>query len=51
VAQWVPDMFRNFYFVKNLKIALNSTTPKAREKISTDLETLEFGEFLDVCWT
>jgi len=35
VAAWVPDMFCNFYFVKNKKNAKNSTTPKAREKIST----------------
>jgi hypothetical protein len=35
-------MFCNFYFVKNHKIGNNSTTTKAREKISTDLESLEF---------
>jgi hypothetical protein len=28
--------------VKNHKIAKNSTTTKAREKISTDLESLDF---------
>jgi hypothetical protein len=27
-----PDMFCNFYFVKNLKIANNSTTNKVRYK-------------------
>jgi len=33
VAAWSPDMFGNFYFVKNKKkIAKNSTNPKAREK-------------------
>ncbi len=32
VAAWVPDMFCNFYLVKNHKIAKNSTTSKAREK-------------------
>jgi hypothetical protein len=32
VAAWVPEMFCNFYFVKNHKIAYNSTTTKAREK-------------------
>jgi hypothetical protein len=42
VAAWVPDMFCNFYLVKNHKIAKNSTTAKVREKISTDLESLEF---------
>jgi hypothetical protein len=41
VAVWVPDMFCNFYLAKNNKIAKNSTTAKAGEKISTDLESLE----------
>jgi hypothetical protein len=35
VAAWVSDMIRNFYLVKNHKIANNSTTTKAREKINT----------------
>jgi hypothetical protein len=39
-------MFCNFYLVKTYKIAKNSTTTKAREKISTDLESLEFQKFL-----
>jgi hypothetical protein len=39
VAAWVLDVF---YFVKNHKIANNSTAAKAREKISTDLESSEF---------
>jgi len=42
VAAWFPDMFCNFYVVKNHKTATNSTTTKAREKISTALESLEF---------
>jgi len=42
VAAWFPDMFCNFYLPKNHKIAENSTTNKAREKINTDLESLEF---------
>jgi hypothetical protein len=42
-------MFCNFYFVKNHKSATNSTTTEAREKISADLEFLEF--FFDVCLT
>jgi hypothetical protein len=46
VAARVPDMFCNFYSVKNHKIANYSTTPKAREKMSTDFESLEFKEFL-----
>jgi hypothetical protein len=29
---WFPDMFCNFYFVKNHKIDKNSTTTKATEK-------------------
>jgi hypothetical protein len=47
VAAWASDMLCNFYAVKNHKIALNSTTNKAGEKISTDLETLEFQKFFD----
>jgi len=31
--------------VKNHNIANNSTTTKAREKLSTDLESLEFSKF------
>jgi hypothetical protein len=42
MAAWLPDMFCNFYLVKNHKIAKNVTTTKAREKIITDLESLEF---------
>jgi hypothetical protein len=41
VAALFPDLFSNFYLVKNHKIAKNSTTTEAREKISTDLESLE----------
>ncbi len=48
VASWVSDMFCNFYFVKYHKIANNSATTEAREKISTYLESLEF---LDGCLT
>jgi hypothetical protein len=44
VAACVPNMFWKFYLVKNYKIAENSTTTKAREKIST--ESLEFYNFL-----
>jgi hypothetical protein len=39
MAALVPDVF---YLVKNHKIANNSATTEAREKISTDLESLEF---------
>jgi hypothetical protein len=41
MAAWFPDMFLNFYLVKNPKTAKNLTTTKAIEKISTDLESLE----------
>ncbi len=42
VAALFPDMFYGFHSVKNYTIAKNTTTTKAREKISTDLESLEF---------
>jgi hypothetical protein len=45
VAALIPDMVCNFYLVKSHKIAKNSTTAKAREKISIDLESLEFCIF------
>jgi hypothetical protein len=41
-AACVPAMFCNFYLVKNPQIADCSTTIEAREKISVDLESLEF---------
>jgi hypothetical protein len=49
VAASVLDMFCNFYSAKNHKIAKNSTTTKAKVKISTDLEALQFWEFFNVC--
>jgi hypothetical protein len=42
VADWVSDMFCDFYYVKNHKIANCSGNTEAREKISTYLESLEF---------
>ena len=42
VAAWAPDMFCDFYLVKSHKIANNSATTAAREKISKDLESVEF---------
>ena len=51
MAAWFPDMFCNFYLVKNHEIAKNSTATKTREKISTDLESLEFKNFFDACLT
>ncbi len=32
VAEWFPDMFCNFYLVKNHKIAKNSTNTKLEKK-------------------
>jgi hypothetical protein len=51
VAASVPDVFCNFYFVKNCKFANNSTATKAGEKTSTDLESLEISKIVDVCLT
>jgi hypothetical protein len=42
VAALVPNMFCYFYVMKNHKIANNSTTTEAREKIRTYLKSLEF---------
>jgi hypothetical protein len=42
VAARFPGMFCNFYLVKSQKIAKNSATSKAREKLSTYLESFEF---------
>ncbi len=42
VAAFVPDMFCKFKSARNNKIANNLTITKAREKISTDLKSLEF---------
>ncbi len=46
VAAWFPDMVRNFYLVKNHKIANNSTITKAGEKINAVLESLGFRNIL-----
>jgi hypothetical protein len=37
--------------VNNQKIANNSATTEARDKISTYLEFLEFYNLFDACWT
>jgi hypothetical protein len=47
VAGLVPDMFGNFYLVKNHKIVKISTTACGREKISEDLESLEVWRIFD----
>jgi hypothetical protein len=41
-----PDMFGNFYFSTNDKIAKNLPTTGAKDKISTYLESLEFFLFM-----
>ncbi len=51
MAALVQDMFCNFYLVKNHKIANNSATAEARERISTYLEYLEFKKFFEACLT
>ncbi len=42
MAAWVPEMFHNLLLAKNHKISNNLTTAEAREKISADLESLDF---------
>jgi hypothetical protein len=49
VATWVPDMFCNFYFVKNHKIAKKSTTTKAIEKNYRRFGILRILELFDAC--
>jgi hypothetical protein len=51
VAAWVSDIFSNFYLVKSHKISDRSATTEAREKNSTDLESVEFWKFFDICLT
>jgi hypothetical protein len=41
---WYPDIFCYFYYVKNYKIANNSTTTGARENLSADLESFKMKE-------
>jgi hypothetical protein len=41
-------MFCNFYFFKSIKFANISATAQAREKISTDLESLELKKMMYV---
>jgi hypothetical protein len=48
VAAWAPDMFLNFYSVKNHKIVNNSPTTEAREKLPTDLESSELLKLFDL---
>jgi hypothetical protein len=50
VEAWVLQMFDNF-ILKKFKNANNTTTTQAREKISTDLESIEFSKNFDVCVT
>ncbi len=48
-AIWVLNMFCKFYTLKNHKIVKNATTTEAMEKISADLESLEFKKTFNVC--
>ncbi len=43
----VPDMFCNFYVVKNHKIVNNSATTETREKVITYLESLQFKKLFE----
>jgi hypothetical protein len=46
VAALVPDMFSNFYLVKNHKIANNSATTEAREKYAHNQNHSNFRNVL-----
>ncbi len=46
MAGWVLDMFCNFITLKNHEVTNNSTTTYARDKIESDLESLELQTFL-----
>ncbi len=48
MAALVPDMFCNFYLVKNHKIANNLEPTEAMEQVSTYLESLEFYKFFEM---
>ncbi len=50
MAAPVPGMFCNFYLVKNHKIANNSATTEAREKVTTYLQSVQFKKFFNVCF-
>ncbi len=41
MATYAPNMFCNFYLVKNANIANDSAIAKAEEKFSRDLDYLE----------
>ncbi len=42
-----PLYVSQLFFVKSLKIANNSATTEAREKMSTDLESAELYKFFE----
>ena len=48
LAAWFPDMFCKFLLMKTYKFSNTSATTVAGEKISTDLESLEFQKMCDV---
>ncbi len=51
MAERALDIFCNFYLVKSHKIAKNAETTEAREKIRTDLESVEFLQIFKMCLT
>jgi hypothetical protein len=51
VAAWAPDMLHCLYFMKNHKIANNTTTKEAREKISTEPRICRILEIFDISFT
>jgi hypothetical protein len=42
MAAWVTDMFFNYYLLKNQKMFKNSNTAEAEQKLSADLDSLQF---------
>jgi hypothetical protein len=46
VAAWVPDMYCNFYSVKNNKIAKDATATRAKEKEAQIWNIQNFRNFL-----
>ncbi len=51
MGPWVQDMFPNFCLVQSHKIANNSANTETREKLSTDLESVELCKSYDMCLT
>ncbi len=45
-AAWFPDMFYNLYLMENHNIDHYVTAVDIREKVSTDVESLKYCNFL-----